>query len=101
MAIYHFEAKVISRGAGRSAVAAAAYQSGEQLYNDYDGITHDYTKKGGVLYSEIILPDMAPTAWADRQTLWNAVEEAEKSSDSRLARQFVVALPGELTMQEW
>lgn len=101
MAIYHFEAKVISRGAGRSAVAAAAYQSGEQLYNDYDGITHDYTKKGGVLYSEIILPDMAPAAWADRQTLWNAVEEAEKSSDSRLARQFVVALPGELTMQEW
>ena len=101
MAIYHFEAKVISRGAGRSAVAAAAYQSGEQLYNDYDGITHDYTKKGGVLYSEIILPDMAPTAWADRQTLWNAVEEAEKSSDSRLARQFVVALPGELTMKEW
>ena len=101
MAIYHFEAKIVSRGAGRSAVAAAAYQSGEQLYNDYDGITHDYTKKGGVLFSEIILPDMAPAGWADRQTLWNAVEEAEKSKDSRLARQLVVALPTELTMQEW
>ena len=100
-AIYHFEAKVISRGAGRSAVAAAAYQSGEQLYNDYDGITHDYTKKTGVLFSEILLPDMAPAEWADRQTLWNAVEQAEKAKDSRLARQLIVALPTELTMQDW
>lgn len=101
MAIYHFEVKIISRGAGRSAVAAAAYQSGEQLYNDYDGITHDYTKKGGVLFSEIILPNIAPAEWVDRQTLWNAVEEAEKPKDSRLARQLIVALPTELTMQEW
>lgn len=100
MAIYHFEAKIISRGVGRSAVAAAAYQSGEQLYNDYDGITHDYTKKGGVLFSEIILPDMAPAAWADRQTLWNAVEEAEKAKASRLSRQLIVALPTELSMEE-
>ena len=100
-AIYHFEAKVISRGAGRSAVAAAAYQSGEQLYNDYDGITHDYTKKTGVLFSGILLPDMAPAEWADRQTLWNAVEQAEKAKDSRLARQLIVALPTELTMQDW
>lgn len=101
MAIYHCEAKIISRGAGRSAVAAAAYQSGEQLYNDYDGITHDYTQKDGVFFSEIILPDMAPVEWADRQTLWNAVEEAEKAKDSRLSRQLIVALPTELTIQDW
>jgi hypothetical protein len=101
MAIYHLEAKIISRGTGRSAVAAAAYQSGGTLYNDYDGITHDYAKKGGVLYSEILLPDSAPAEWADRQTLWNAVEEAEKTKDSRIARQLIVALPTELTMQEW
>ena len=100
-AIYHFEAKVISRGAGRSAVAAAAYQSGERLYNDYDGITHDYMKKTGVLFSGILLPDMAPAEWADRQTLWNAVEQVEKAKDSRLARQLIVALPTELTMQDW
>ena len=82
-----FESKIISRGAGRSAIAAAAYQSGEKLYNDYDGLTHDYTKKGGVLYTEILLPPQAPTAWKDRQTLWAAVETAEKTKDSRLARQ--------------
>lgn len=101
MAIYHLEAKIISRATGRTAVAAAAYQSGEKLYNDYDGITHDYTRKGGVLYSEIILPPNAPAAWADRQTLWNAVEAAEKQKDSRLARQLVTALPTELHQEEW
>ena len=68
---------------------------------EYDGITHDYTKKAGVLFSEILLPDMAPAEWADRQTLWNAVEQAEKAKDSRLARQLIVALPTELTMQDW
>ncbi|MDY5204332.1 MAG: MobQ family relaxase [Gemmiger sp.] len=101
MAIYHFESKIISRGAGRSAIAAAAYQSGEKLYNDYDGLTHDYTKKGGVLYTEILLPPQAPTAWKDRQTLWAAVESAEKTKDSRLARQLIVALPIELGRNDW
>lgn len=101
IAIYHFESKIISRGAGRSAIAAAAYQSGEKLYNDYDGLTHDYTKKGGVLYTEILLPPQAPTAWKDRQTLWAAVESAEKTKDSRLARQLIVALPIELGRDDW
>ena len=93
--------KIISRGAGRSAIAAAAYQSGEKLYNDYDGLTHDYTKKGGVLYTEILLPPQAPTAWKDRQTLWAAVETAEKTKDRRLARQLIVALPIELERDDW
>ena len=83
-------------GQGVLLLPAAAYQSGERLYNDYDGLTHDYTKKGGVLYTEILLPPQAPTAWKDRQTLWAAVETAEKTKDSRLARQLIVALPIEL-----
>ena len=96
MAIYHMEAKVISRGSGRSAVAASAYMSCSRMYNDYDGIQHDYTRKHGLVYQEVMLPPMAPAEWKDREHLWNAVEEAEKTKDSRLAREFVVALPIEL-----
>ena len=100
MAIYHLEAKVVSRGAGRSAVAASAYLSCSRLYNDYDGIQHDYTKKQGLVWQEVFLPEYAPQEWQDREQLWNAVEEAEKSRDSRLAREFVVALPIELNREE-
>ncbi|HJB94036.1 MAG TPA: MobA/MobL family protein [Candidatus Mediterraneibacter intestinigallinarum] len=96
MAIYHMSAKVISRGAGRSAVAASAYLSCSRMYNDYDGIQHDYTRKHGLTYQEVLLPSMAPPEWKDREQLWNAVEQAEKTKDSRLAREFVVALPIEL-----
>lgn len=95
------EAKVISRGMGRSAVAAAAYMSCSRIYNDYDGIQHDYTRKQGLVWQQVFLPDMAPVEWADREILWNAVEEAEKTKDSRLAREFVVALPVELDRDEW
>ncbi len=101
MAIYHFEAKVITRGTGRSVVAAAAYASCSQIYNDYDGVQHDYTRKQGCVYSEIFLPSNAPTEWQDRAELWNAVEAAEKSKDSRLARELIVALPVELQLDEW
>ena len=101
MAIYHLEAKVISRGTGRSAVAAAAYMSCSRMHNDYDGIQHDYTRKQGLVWQQVFLPDMAPTEWADREILWNAVEEAEKTKDSRLAREFVVALPVELGRDQW
>ena len=101
MAIYHFEAKVISRGAGRSAVAAAAYMSCSQILNDYDGVQHDYTKKQGLVWRQVFLPKYAPAEWADRAVLWNAVEENEKTKDSRLAREFVVALPVELNRDEW
>ena len=101
MAIYHLEAKVISRGTGRSVVAASAYMSCSKLYNDYDGIEHDYTRKHGLVHQEIMLPTNAPTEWSDREKLWNAVEEAEKTKDSRLAREFVAALPIELSKDEW
>ena len=101
LAIYHLEAKVISRGTGRSAVAAAAYMSCSRMYNDYDGIQHDYTRKQGLVWQQVFLPDMAPAEWTDREILWNAVEEAEKTKDSRLAREFVVALPIELDAEQW
>lgn len=101
MAIYHLEVKVISRGIGRSAVAAAAYMSCSRLYNDYDGIEHDYTSKHGLVHQEIMLPVMAPAEWTDREKLWNAVEETEKTKDSRLAREFVAALPAELPKEDW
>ena len=100
MAIYHLEAKVVSRGAGRSAVAASAYLSCARLYNDYDGIQHDYTKKQGLVWQEVFLPEYAPQEWKDREQLWNAVEEVETAKDSRLAREFVVALPIELNREE-
>ena len=101
MAIYHLEAKVISRGAGRSAVAAAAYMSCSQILNDYDGVQHDYTRKQGLVWQQIFLPEYAPAEWSDRGTLWNAVEENEKTKDSRLARELVVALPIEMGKAEW
>ena len=101
MSIYHLEAKVISRGAGRSAVAAAAYMSCSQILNDYDGIQHDYTRKSGLVWQAVFLPEYAPQEWSDRAVLWNAVEANEKTKDSRLAREFVVALPIELGKEQW
>lgn len=101
MDYFHLEAKVVSRGAGRSVIAAAAYASCSKLYNDYDGLTHDYTKKRGCLYSEVFLPPQAPEEWKDRQLLWEAVETVETTKDSRLARELVLALPIELPLSEW
>ena len=100
MAIYHLEAKVVSRGAGRSAVAASAYLSCSRLYNDYDGIQHDYTRKQGLVWQQVFLPEYAPQEWQNREKLWNAVEEIETAKDSRLAREFVVALPIELSREQ-
>lgn len=101
MAIYHLEAKVISRSSGRSACAASAYMSCSEIYNEYDGVQHDYTRKQGLVWEEVFLPPHAPSEWQDRSRLWNAVEEIEKSKDSRLAREFVVALPVELDRDSW
>lgn len=101
MAIYHLEAKMVSRGAGRSAVAAAAYLSCSRLLNEYDGVQHDYTRKQGLVWQQVFLPVAAPTEWQNREILWNAVEENEKTKDSRLAREFVVALPIELSKAQW
>lgn len=101
MAIYHLEAKVVSRGTGRSAVAASAYLSCTKILNDYDGVQHDYTRKKGLVWQDVFLPEFAPPEWKDRGVLWNAVEENEKTKDSRLAREFVVALPIELSEAQW
>lgn len=100
MAIYHLEAKVVSRGTGRSACAASAYLSCSAIYNDYDGVQHDYTRKQGLVWEQVFLPDCAPAEWQERGALWNAVEENEKTKDSRLAREFVPALPVELTPEQ-
>ena len=101
MAIYHLEAKVVSRGTGRSAVAASAYLSCSKILNDYDGVLHDYTRKKGLVWQEVFLPEFAPSEWKERGVLWNTVEENEKTKDSRLAREFVVALPIELSKAQW
>lgn len=100
MAIYHLEAKMVSRGAGRSAVAASAYLSCSRMLNEYDGVQHDYTRKQGLVWQAVFLPPMAPLEWQDREKLWNAVEETEKTNDSRLAREFVAALPIELSREQ-
>ena len=101
MSIYHFgQMKVIGRSAGRSAVGASAYISGEKLKNEYDGITHDYTKKQGVIFNEVMLPQNAPKEWENREILWNEVEKIEKSKNSQLARSFEVGLQTEFTLEE-
>ena len=81
-------------------MTASAYLSCSRLYNDYDGIQHDYTKKQGLVWQEVFLPEYAPQEWQDREKLWNAVEEVETAKDSRLAREFVVALPIELNREQ-
>lgn len=100
MAIYHFHVTQISRGKGQTAVSAAAYRAGEKLHDNYYGEEPDYTKKGGVLYTEIILPEHAPKVYADRETLWNAVEFAEANGRAQLAYSFDFALPNELSDEE-
>lgn len=96
MAIYHLCIKIISRSKGKSAVAASAYRSGETIKNEYDGIVHDFTRKGGITHTEILLPQNAPQEFSDRGTLWNSVERIEKSKNSQLAREIEIALPKEL-----
>lgn len=91
---------MVSRGAGRSAVAAAAYLSCSRMLNEYDGVQHDYTRKQGLGWRQVFLPATAPAEWQDRETLWNAVEETETAKDSRLAREFVAALPIELSREK-
>lgn len=100
MAIYHLCIKIISRGKGKSAVAASAYRSGEKIKNEYDGILHDFTRKGGIAHTEILLPQNAPQEFSDRGILWNSVEKIEKSKNSQLAREIEVALPKELDREK-
>ena len=98
MALYHLSVKTVSRASGRSAVAAAAYRSGDVLTNDRDGMTHDYTARGGVEETFIVAPE--GVAWAqDRAVLWNAAEAAENRKNSVVAREWEVALPDELSVE--
>lgn len=100
MAIYHSVTKIIGRTSGRSAVGSAAYRAGEKLENERDGMLHDYTRKTGIVHTEIMTPENAP-AWAkDRATLWNAVEKVETAKDAQLAREVEVALPNELNREQ-
>jgi ATP-dependent exoDNAse (exonuclease V) alpha subunit len=81
-------------------VASAAYRSGEKLHNNETGLTHDFTRKGGVVMSEILLPENAPDRYSIRETLWNEVQQVEKRSDAQLAREVEVALPKEIDREE-
>jgi len=100
MAMYHFQVQVISRGKGKSSVAAAAYRSGEKLEDKRTDLIHDYTKKQGVEYTEIIAPPNAPEWTTDRSKLWNEVEKIEKSKNSQVAREINIALPVELSKEQ-
>lgn len=128
MAIYHCSVKIIGRGSGRSSVSASAYRSGEKMYNENDGITHDYTnrnsvasasyrsgdklhsesdnlthdfsEKRGVIYSEVMLPENANKELSDRGTLWNTIEKTEKRRDAQTAREVEISLPQKLTTEE-
>lgn len=100
MSIFHCSVKNISRSGGKSAVASAAYRAGEKLVDDETGLTHNYTGKKEVAFSEIILCDHAPEEYKDRSTLWNEVEKIEKQSNARLAREWEVAIPNELDFEQ-
>lgn len=100
MSIYHCSIKIGSRGKGQSAVAAAAYRSGQKLTDEELGAVSDYTRKSGVVYSEVSLCDNAPAEYINREILWNSVQTIEKASNSRLWREFEVALPQELSREE-
>ena len=100
IALFHFHVTQIKRSAGQSAVASAAYRAGEKLHSAYYGEDSDYTRKGGVICSEILLPTYAPPEYADRQTLWNAVEKAERGKKAQLAYSFDIALQNEFSLEE-
>ena len=100
MAIYHFSVKAISRSDGRSAIACAAYRSGEKLVCDYYGIEQDYTKKSGVEFTNIYAPENTNPNLLDRQKLWNTVEKVENRKNSLLAREFEIAFPSELNAEQ-
>lgn len=100
MAIYNLHTKIISRSKGKSSVGASAYRSGEKLHNKRDGLEHDYIRKKGVVYKEILALINAPKWVTNREQLWNEVEKIEKSKNSQLAREIDLALPIELNLEK-
>ena len=96
----HFNIQIVSRGKGRSVVAAAAYQSGQTLYSQYTGKWEPGEHEGRIVHTEILLPPNAPREYENRQTLWNAVDASEKGQDAQTARRFIIALPKELTIEQ-
>lgn len=100
MAIFHLQVKVISRGKGQSAIASAAYRSGDKLHDERYDETQDYSKKRFIEHSEIQLPENAPKEFRNRETLWNSVEKSERAKNARLAREVEVALPKELSPEQ-
>lgn len=99
MAIYHLSVKAISRSAGRTSTAAAAYRAGVEITDTRTGEVHDYTRKRGVVSADLVLPEGAPEWTADRSALWNAAEQAERRKDACVAREYEVALPAELSAE--
>ena len=95
MALFHLHVTQVKRSAGQSVVTSAAYRAGEKLYSEYYGEVSDYTHKGGVVCTDILLPPQAPNQYQDRATLWNAVEKAERGKKAQLAYSFDIALQNE------
>ena len=96
----HFDVKIIQRSKRQSAVASAAYQSGERLFSEYDQKQKYYSHKSEIVHTEIMLPPHAPPEYADRNTLWNAAEAIEKQWNSQLARRIVLAIPREIPPEQ-
>ena len=97
----HFKITIVKRSQGQSAVAGAAYQSGERLFSEYDQKTKFYSKKKELVHAEVMLPSHAPPGFADRATLWNAVEAVENQWNSQLARRIVLAFPVEVPKEQY
>ena len=100
MALFHLHVTQVKRSAGQSVVTSAAYRAGEKLYSEYYGEVSDYTHKGGVVCTDILLPPQAPAEYQDRATLWNAVEKAERGKKAQLAYSFDIALQNEFSLEE-
>ena len=97
----HNEITIVQRSQRQSAVAAAAYQSGEKLFCEYDQQVKHYPEKRGIVHNEILLPANAPQKYADRNTLWNAAEAVEKQWNSQLARRWVLTIPREIPPDQY
>ena len=97
----HYDIRIVQRSENESAIAAAAYQSGEKLFSEYDQEQKYYSHKSEIVQKEIMLPPHAPPKYADRNTLWNAAEAVEKQWNSQLARRVILAIPRELSPEQY